>query len=939
MLRSAIKLKEAKELCGKKPGKYISVTLTDGLLKALSWPYNCEGFDQLRKMAKRRGGVWDRDIRGWTFNDSATAHSLLAAICKKNPDWPVIGDPDNTPKAFERVKFSHLKMKNDLEACIIKLPIPGFADFSALDRVFHIFQVSYAKGKGKQPEELALLLGSTADIAAVIESITAQGAARDHTLAATFAANGKLKVTVTGWAVQIICDLQNPLHYLAGPVQKYEYDAPYPNGKWIAVPWDGVLHITRKLWPGIKNKLQKIGLEWEGDDPGAELTIPSSFDEGRVAGWDAPAPNGYLLHAYQKIGAQFCASRGMRALIGDEMGVGKTVQAIAAAEACNIQRVLVICPANARYVWEREIQGWGGRGEIQHITNQLDKLDTSSRWHIVTYDLIAARKEIWRLNDEQEENALLGSYPSLAKKIKKEPGEGYPRKVALAESLPTVPPFTDPKRIAQWEKTMQRLRGELLEQFLAAGQMLVILDEAHRAKNKNAKRTKAIQRLAAGETQMLLLTGTPLRNNEHEAAVLLGLLDGEAAAALSNDRGYTIQDVKDYLNYFMLRRTKAEVLPELPEKIRQRIDISDLDPDQMEVYTAALEWARESYYRERARGASEKQARQSMQGGIEQARTALGSAKVRGGAVADLVLEVLENKGCCVVFCAHHQVSDELKAQLEKEKRRVAVVDGRMSQKDRAATVNAFQEGRLDVFIGGINAAGEAITLTRADTVIFVELDWVPAALLQAEDRIHRVGQRSNCQVIQLTARLPIGEENLDEIMVDLVGSKIARIGAVLDEDGTNIIAGSIQTELHGRLLSKTKTAAVGISKADTKNVRRQDTPKSTSTLTKDAKAPASSTIPQAKPQGLATRAEKRKRGRPKIYVDDAVPTATERSKRSIQALAESGGKRLMLRLTPEANEALRVIMTFFKNAETATATINQVLIDRKNELILRASS
>jgi len=186
---------------------------------------------------------------------------------------------------------------------------------------------------------------------------------------------------------------------------------------------------------------------------------------------------------------------------------------------------------------------------------------------------------------------------------------------------------------------------------------------------------------------------------------------------------------------------------------------------------------------------------------VEMARTALGKAKVRGGAVLDLVLDVVENKGCCVVFCAHHEASDDLKGRLEKENLRTAVVDGRTSQKERARIVKDFQDGHLDVFIGGINAAGEAITLTRADTVIFVELDWVPAALLQAEDRIHRVGQVSNCQIVQVIARIEHGV-NLDEMMIDLIGSKMTRIGTVLDESTANIIARSIQTDLYDRLLA-----------------------------------------------------------------------------------------------------------------------------------------
>jgi superfamily II DNA or RNA helicase len=249
----------------------------------------------------------------------------------------------------------------------------------------------------------------------------------------------------------------------------------------------------------------------------------------------------------------------MRALIGDEMGIGKTAQAIAAAEATNAQKVLIICPANARYVWDREIQDWGGRGAIHHIMSQTDQLDMNARWHILTYDLIASRAETWRLKDAEEEKAFVDAFPDLVEDIQKPKNGDYPHKVTLEGPLDGMPEFIDPKRIGAWKKMMSRLRGELLEQLINAGPMLVVLDEAHRVKNKLAKRTKAIRRLSVKHEQMLMLTGTPLRNNEHEAAVLLSLLDTSAAAALNKDHGYNMQDIKDYLSYFMIRRVKADV--------------------------------------------------------------------------------------------------------------------------------------------------------------------------------------------------------------------------------------------------------------------------------------------------------------------------------------------------------------------------------------------
>lgn len=890
----------------------------DGNLTGLRWPYklNEQG---LYSATKRKHGSWDG--ARWIYPTSSDAESMKELIRQKFPDLPF--HPEFGPDQPERGIFCCvLPVGRARAACLLTKALSHFTEIS-LD--FKELDFSVYKIDSHDSHQVFALVAPAEQIDACVDFLVEAGVVIDQDLVKKWglSTNSKVNISTSCWAVQIKFDLGNPAHWALVQHRLAEGDV----AGWSVIP------TTRRKWAAWREKITNAGLQWEGEDPEAqELTVPAAFDESLVAGWDTPAPNGNLLHAYQKEGAQFCASRGMRALIGDEMGVGKTVQAIAAAEATAAQRIVVICPANARYVWDREIHGWGGNGAVQHIESQLDKLDMNARWHVITYDLIAARAETWRLNDDAEEKAFIEIFPELAGAIIKK--GGYPHKVSLDQPLDKVPTCADPKRVAAWQKMMQRLKGELLEQVLSAGPVLVILDEAHRVKNRDAKRTKAIQRIAAGEARLLMLTGTPLRNNEHEAAILLSLLDASAAEVLSKKNGYTLWDVKEYLGYFMLRRTKADVLPELPEKTRQRIDIGDLDPNQVAAYYEAMALAQESYFKALEGGKSEAVARQSMQGGIERARKALGTAKVRGGEVVDLVLDVVENKACCVVFCAHRQVSDDLKAQLEMEKLRVEIIDGRVPPKKRAEIVADFQEGHLDVVIGSINAAGEAITLTRADTVIFVELDWVPAALLQAEDRIHRVGQRSNCQIIQLVARLPEGN-NLDEIMVKLIGVKLARIGVVLDEDGNNIIAGSVQADLYSHLLGVAATKPV------VSQVQVVDTQEQKAAGGKIAGELPDRKVDDAEPEQAATVAvvdqPKRKRGRPKVYMEKAPPTATERSKQSIKALTNAGGKRVMLRLNPEAHEALKVVMAL-TGGKQETATINQVLIDRKNEL-LRAST
>lgn len=918
----------------------ISVRDEEGRLKGLRWPYRLNDKGMCAP-AKKMKGSWNGDY--WHFPTQSAAEEMLTLLRRKFSEFHVIevnehwfsgphihqtaSNATDKAKTEAETKFFIMPVSDGVAACILSCKLSLFTPIDCLhDEVRQPTGAAWPFPKFARSEksridvygvqhgagESVVILSAPAIIKGISESIAAAGAEEQLSLADPFQTSSSVKILTSGWAVAIWIDLSNPRHW---PLRHWHGHSE--NG-WVKIS------TTRRKWQTIwKERVVKAGLEWQGDDPEAQdLSVPANFDTHRVQGWDTPAPNGHLLHAYQKKGAQFCASRGMRALLGDEMGVGKTVQAIAAAEATQAPRVVVICPANARYVWESEIQGWGGRGPIQHIGSQLETLDMAARWHILTYDLLAARSEIWRLNDEEEVKSFLLTFPDFSESMEIIKGK-FPRKVTLNSVLEGVPIFADPKRSADWEKKMRRLRGELLEQILGAGPLLVILDEAHRVKNRDAKRTKAIQRIAAGEHQVLMLTGTPLRNNEHEAAVLLSLLAAEAAKTLSAKNGYSIQDVKDYLSHFMLRRTKEEVLPDLPAKTRQRIDLDKLDPGAMERYCESMAQAQSAYFSARKQGLSEAAARQSMQSAIEVARTALGVAKVLGGGVADLVLDVVENKGCSVVFCAHHDASDALKVQLEEEDLKVAIIDGRVPPKRRAAIVADFQEGRLDVVIGGIYAAGEAITLTRADTAIFVELDWVPAALLQAEDRIHRVGQTSNCQVIQVVARM-LGE-NLDEMMVGLLGKKMAVIGALLDEDASNIVGSSVASELHDLLLGH--VALAESASATTAQNQRQ----------KESVDVANDTEPEAIQQptrlGVIDDKPKPRRGRPKVYVDHAPPTSTERSKQSIKALATAGGKRVMLRLSPEAHEALKVIMAITGNKQE-TATINQALITRKNELL-----
>jgi SWI/SNF-related matrix-associated actin-dependent regulator 1 of chromatin subfamily A len=132
-----------------------------------------------------------------------------------------------------------------------------------------------------------------------------------------------------------------------------------------------------------------------------------------------------------------------------------------------------------------------------------------------------------------------------------------------------------------------------------------------------------------------------------------------------------------------------------------------------------------------------------------------------------------------VVFCHHHDVSRALKAAFPS----AALVTGETPMAQRMAEVDRFQtDPDCRLFIGGIQAAGVGLTLTAAQVVVFAELDWVPGNMTQAEDRLHRIGQRGSVLVQHL-----VFNDSVDAYMAQMVISKQGVIEQALDARGAPI--------------------------------------------------------------------------------------------------------------------------------------------------------
>ena len=111
----------------------------------------------------------------------------------------------------------------------------------------------------------------------------------------------------------------------------------------------------------------------------------------------------------------------------------------------------------------------------------------------------------------------------------------------------------------------------------------------------------------------------------------------------------------------------------------------------------------------------------------------------------EYIKDVLESQNKVVIFAHHHDVIDKIYEEFKNE---AVKLTGSDSIEERQKAVDDFQNNeKIKIFIGSIKAAGIGITLTSASLAIFLELDWVPANMIQAEDRLHRIGQKDSVNI------------------------------------------------------------------------------------------------------------------------------------------------------------------------------------------------
>jgi SWI/SNF-related matrix-associated actin-dependent regulator of chromatin subfamily A-like protein 1 len=344
---------------------------------------------------------------------------------------------------------------------------------------------------------------------------------------------------------------------------------------------------------------------------------------------------------------------------------------------------------------------------------------------------------------------------------------------------------------------------------------LLVVDEAHYAKNKDAKRTQLTLAIAANARRKVFMTGTPIVNRPIELWTLISALDPQNwpkkrfwwyarryCNATHNGYGWDLRgaahldELQDRLrSTIMIRRLKKDVLAELPPKVRQVIvlpanglrEVVDEErriwsrhEDLIEEIRARMELARANEDEEGYRAALE-QLRSSYRYAfteISEARHRTALAKVPY--VVEHLKAVLEEQEKVVVWAHHTDVIRQIASAFGNQ---AVMLTGETPLAERQRAIDRFQaDPNCRVFVGSITAGGVGITLTAASVCVFAELDWVPGNLTQAEDRLHRIGQRSSVLVqhlvvdgsidAQLAHSIVAKQKIIDQAMNKFTGEK-----------------------------------------------------------------------------------------------------------------------------------------------------------------------
>lgn len=417
------------------------------------------------------------------------------------------------------------------------------------------------------------------------------------------------------------------------------------------------------------------------------------------------------LRDYQQYGFQWMktmAKYGLGGILADDMGLGKTIQGIT-------------------YLLSEKMEN--GEGEpslvvtpaslVYNWKNEFDKFAPALDVEVV----YGTPEERIRLLQERKPDVFITSYPLLRQDF---------------------------------------------EHYAKLNFSSLILDEAQAIKNHATKTAQAVKQINAA--RRFAFSGTPIENSLDE---LWSIFDAILPGFFHNQKTFRNLEpakIAAMVRPFILRRVKADVLKELPDKI-ETVYQSDLTKTQKELYLGYLDKIKQEA-KESIRIEGFEKSRMKILTGLTRLRQlcchpSLFIENYRGPSgkleqLLEIIEQGMENNRRLLVFSQFTGMLDIIREELDRKKIGYFYLDGKTPSKERVEMSNRFNQGEKGIFLISLKAGGTGLNLTGADTVILYDLWWNPAVEEQAAGRAHRMGQKNTVHVIRLVARGTIEEKIYD---------------------------------------------------------------------------------------------------------------------------------------------------------------------------------
>lgn len=475
---------------------------------------------------------------------------------------------------------------------------------------------------------------------------------------------------------------------------------------------------------------------------GSVQTYVQRLAKARQEAFELPEKYQKLLRDYQKDGVRWLKAlydRNVNGILADDMGLGKTLQVLCLLEnfVSRQKPSLIVCPSSLMFNWASEIRKF--EIDLDHVcvtgtqAERQARMEESHELYITTYDYLRRDAELYQA------------------------------------------------------KTFN----------------YVILDEAQYIKNPRTKNAAAVKSIDC--SHRLALTGTPIENSLSELwSIFDFLMPGYLFSLRTFTRNYLkpIQQEHDEKQQerlrrlsapFILRRTKKEVLTDLPDKVERDLWL-DFSAEEKKLYLANLTQASKQLREELQMDHVDSVTILAMMTRLRQlcceprmVYDQIKTPSIKLTMCIDLVKTLKENQKKVLLFSGFTKVFDWLIPAFQKDGIRYHILTGKTTKEERKAEVEAFQNDDSDVFLISLKAGGTGLNLTKAQAVIHFDPWWNISAQNQATDRAYRIGQTKNVIVYQLLMKNSIEEKinemqkrkkSLGDSLIDNASGTIAQMSA-----------------------------------------------------------------------------------------------------------------------------------------------------------------